>query len=90
MDTRELLAEKREDILRIAAQHGALNVRLFSSVARGKRGQTATSTSYSRLHWAQFVLSWWAGRRPRRVARSARRCRRTRGITLVRTNTIAN
>jgi predicted nucleotidyltransferase len=36
MDTRKLLAEKREDILRIAAQHGAFNVRLFGSVARGE------------------------------------------------------
>lgn len=32
----ELLKEKREDILRIAAQHGAYNVRVFGSVARGE------------------------------------------------------
>jgi uncharacterized protein len=31
----ELLKEQREDILRIAAQHGAHNVRVFGSVARG-------------------------------------------------------
>ena len=36
MDTRKFLAEKREDILRIAARHGAFNVRLFGSVARGE------------------------------------------------------
>ena len=30
----ELLAQKREDILRIAAQYGATNVRVFGSVAR--------------------------------------------------------
>ena len=36
MDAYKLLAEKREDILRIAAQHGAFNVRLFGSVARGE------------------------------------------------------
>lgn len=36
MDVRELLAKKREDILRIAARHGAFNVRLFGSVARGE------------------------------------------------------
>ena len=35
-DTRKLLAEKREDILRIAARHGAFNVRLFASAARGE------------------------------------------------------
>jgi predicted nucleotidyltransferase len=32
----ELLKEKRQDILRIAAQHGAYNVRVFGSVARGE------------------------------------------------------
>ncbi|MDZ4345432.1 MAG: nucleotidyltransferase, partial [Candidatus Binatia bacterium] len=29
-----LLKEKREDILRIAAKHGARNVRVFGSVVR--------------------------------------------------------
>ncbi len=32
----ELLKEKREEILKIAAKHGARNVRLFGSVARGE------------------------------------------------------
>ncbi len=36
MSVDELLKEKRADILRIAAQHGARNVRLFGSVARGE------------------------------------------------------
>ncbi len=31
-----LLREKRDDILRIAARHGASNVRVFGSVARGE------------------------------------------------------
>jgi hypothetical protein len=31
----EILREKREEILRIAAKHGAYNVRIFGSVARG-------------------------------------------------------
>jgi predicted nucleotidyltransferase len=35
MDTERLLKEKREEILRIAAKHGARNVRVFGSVARG-------------------------------------------------------
>jgi predicted nucleotidyltransferase len=30
------LKEKRQDILRIAAQHGAYNVRVFGSVVRGE------------------------------------------------------
>lgn len=32
----ELLKEKREEILSVAAKHGARNVRVFGSVARGK------------------------------------------------------
>jgi hypothetical protein len=34
----ELLKERRQDILRIAAQHGAYNVRVFGSVVRGEAG----------------------------------------------------
>ncbi len=34
----ELLKAKREEILRIAARHGARNVRIFGSVARGEGG----------------------------------------------------
>ena len=36
MNVRELLESKREEILRIAAKHGARNVRIFGSVARGE------------------------------------------------------
>jgi len=32
----DLLKEKREDILRLAEEYGALNVRVFGSVARGE------------------------------------------------------
>ncbi len=32
----KLLREKREDILRIAAKHGAYNLRVFGSVVRGE------------------------------------------------------
>ena len=35
----QLLEEKREEILRIAAQHGAREVRVFGSVARGETDQ---------------------------------------------------
>ena len=38
MDLARLLQEKREDILRIAEKHGASNVRVFGSVARGEAG----------------------------------------------------
>ena len=36
MGVQELLEEKRDEILRIAAIHGARNVRVFGSVARGE------------------------------------------------------
>jgi uncharacterized protein len=36
MVLRDLLAEKRDRILEIADQHGAFNVRVFGSVARGE------------------------------------------------------
>ncbi len=36
MGLQELLREKREEILKIAAKHGAYNVRIFGSVARGE------------------------------------------------------
>jgi len=36
MAIEELLREKRTEILQIAAEHGACNVRIFGSVARGE------------------------------------------------------
>jgi predicted nucleotidyltransferase len=36
MGLNELLREKRQEILEIAARHGAYNVRIFGSVARGE------------------------------------------------------
>jgi len=38
MELAELIQERREDILHIAARHGAFNVRVFGSVARGEAG----------------------------------------------------
>ncbi|MFB0536069.1 MAG: nucleotidyltransferase family protein [Anaerolineae bacterium] len=38
MSVDELLQEKREEILRIAARHGAYNVRVFGSAIRGEAG----------------------------------------------------
>jgi hypothetical protein len=38
MSLSELVRTKREDILRAAAKHGATNVRVFGSVARGDAG----------------------------------------------------
>ncbi len=38
MKIEQLLREKRDEIQRIAARHGARNVRVFGSVARGEAG----------------------------------------------------
>jgi hypothetical protein len=38
MNPREILTDKRDEILRIAAKHGAYNVRIFGSSARGEAG----------------------------------------------------
>ena len=35
-DLETLLKEKREEVLRIAATHGAFNVRIFGSISRGE------------------------------------------------------
>jgi len=39
MKIEELLKDKREDILQIATKHGAYNVRIFGSVARGEANE---------------------------------------------------
>ena len=39
MKIEEVIKEKREDILGIAARHGARNVRVFGSVARAEAGR---------------------------------------------------
>jgi len=38
MTVQDAVSQHREEILRIAAQHGATNVRVFGSVARGTDG----------------------------------------------------
>ncbi|NJN74454.1 MAG: nucleotidyltransferase family protein [Limnothrix sp. RL_2_0] len=41
MALREQLKERREEILAIAAKHGAFNVRIFGSVARGEETENS-------------------------------------------------
>jgi predicted nucleotidyltransferase len=41
MKLKEKLQEKREDILKIAAKHGAFNIRVFGSVARGEETENS-------------------------------------------------
>jgi predicted nucleotidyltransferase len=39
MEIYELLKNKREEILRLATEHGAYNVRIFGSLARGEANE---------------------------------------------------
>lgn len=41
MDLNNLLKSRREEILSIAARHGARNVRVFGSVVRGEAGENS-------------------------------------------------
>jgi predicted nucleotidyltransferase len=41
MNINKLVEEKREQIITIAAQHGANNVRIFGSVARGEADENS-------------------------------------------------
>jgi predicted nucleotidyltransferase len=41
MRTEDLLKEKREEILHIAGKHGARNIRVFGSVARGEADEAS-------------------------------------------------
>jgi predicted nucleotidyltransferase len=38
MAVKDILSHRRDEILRIAARHGASNIRVFGSVARGEAG----------------------------------------------------
>lgn len=41
MGLKQLLQEKREEILNIAAKHGAYNLKIFGSVARGEETESS-------------------------------------------------
>jgi predicted nucleotidyltransferase len=41
MEVEQLLKEKREEILQVARRHGATNIRLFGSVARGEASESS-------------------------------------------------
>ncbi|MGD1863907.1 MAG: hypothetical protein ACFB0D_05075 [Phormidesmis sp.] len=64
----DTLQEKREEILAIAAQHGAFNVRIFGSVIRREdTPERATSTSLSttiqqKRHLGSLVACLWTGK----------------------------
>jgi predicted nucleotidyltransferase len=46
MGTKELLKKKREEILSIAANRGAYNVRIFGSVVRDESGPSSALISW--------------------------------------------
>ena len=52
----DLVRQKRSEILRIAVKHGAYNVRVFGSVARGEAGQRS---DVDRLVDVRSVHSPW-------------------------------
>ena len=56
---REVIGDKRDEILRLAAKHGASNVRIFGSVARGEA--TAESDVDFLVDWDLSRISAWGG-----------------------------
>lgn len=59
----KLLKAKREDILRVAAKHGAHNVRVFGSVAQGKADEGSDIDILVDLEPGRSLLDlgglWW-------------------------------
>ncbi len=55
----EILADKREEILALAAEHGATNVRVFGSVARGEANETSDVDFL--VDWDYARVSSWGG-----------------------------
>ena len=55
----DLLADKRDDILRLASQYGASNVRVFGSVARHEATESSDVDLLVDQDWSR--LSAWGG-----------------------------
>ena len=62
MALKDLLKEKREEILSIAAKHGAYNIRVFRSVARGE--ETEESDIDFLVDYDLNKISSWFPRAP--------------------------
>ena len=56
MSPSKVLKNKREEILRIAAAHGAQNIRLFGSVSRGEAGPKSDVDILVRLEPGRSLL----------------------------------
>ncbi|HEU0079044.1 MAG TPA: nucleotidyltransferase family protein [Longimicrobiaceae bacterium] len=59
MSIEDLVLQKRDEILRIAERHGAYNVRLFGSVARGEAGPDSDVDFL--IDAGERVSSWFPG-----------------------------
>jgi hypothetical protein len=55
----DLLKDKRDEILRLAQAHGAYNVRMFGSVARGEAGPNSDVDFL--VEWDYARMSPWGG-----------------------------
>ncbi len=55
----EIIGDKRAEILRLAAKHGAQNVRVFGSVARGEAGPESDVDLL--VEWDLRRISPWGG-----------------------------
>src|SRR5258708_26289053 len=55
----EVIGVKRAEILRLAAKHGAYNVRIFGSVARGEAGPESDVDLL--VEWDMSRISPWGG-----------------------------
>ena len=58
MGIEELLKSKRDEILRIAARHGAYNVRVFGSVARGDAGPDSDVDYLFGIEHGRSLRTW--------------------------------
>ena len=57
MTTIDLLKARRERIIQFAADHGAHNVRVFGSVARGEASSPQVTSIYW-LRWTRGAACW--------------------------------
>jgi uncharacterized protein len=55
----EIIGNKRAEILRLAQKHGAKNIRIFGSVARGE-AQPASDIDFL-VEWDYAHMSEWGG-----------------------------
>ena len=57
---KQLLQERREEILEIASKHGALNVRVFGSVARGEETENS-DIDFLIDYYIKKISPWFPG-----------------------------